>query len=139
MLAIETRYDIRYNPTMYNITDSAGIIRTARERAGLSQRELADRAGVAQPLVARLERAGANPTLRTLEKLAAAAGFTLRVHLEPVAPSDPVVERYLHDVDRTLLRENLKRSVDERIRSLGEWQQATAALQAATRRAKARP
>jgi transcriptional regulator with XRE-family HTH domain len=123
---------------MKRITSTASIVRTARERAGLSQRELADRAGVAQPLVARLEGPGANPTLRTLEKLAAAAGFTLRVILEPVAPLDPVVERYKRDVDRTLLRENLKRTVDERIRSLGEWQEATAALQAATRRAKAK-
>jgi hypothetical protein len=34
--------------------------------------------------------------------------------LEP----DPVIEVYKRDVDRTLLRENLKRTVEERLRDL---------------------
>ena len=34
--------------------------------------------------------------------------------LEP----DPVIEAYKRDVDRTLLDENLRRSVDERVRNL---------------------
>ena len=122
---------------MYAIGDSAALVAEARRRAGLSQRELAERAGVAQPAVARAERVGANPTVRTLEALARAAGFTLRLTLEPAAPPDAVVERYKRDVDRTLLRENLRRSVDERVRSLGEWQRDMQALQAATRRARA--
>ncbi len=33
---------------------------------------------------------------------------------------DPVIEAYKKDVDRTLIRENLRRSVDERIARLGE-------------------
>lgn len=38
---------------------------------------------------------------------------------EPVSlASDPVIEAYKKDVDRTLLRENLKRSVEERLRDL---------------------
>lgn len=31
---------------------------------------------------------------------------------------DPVIEAYKRDVDRTLIRENLKRTVDERIDQL---------------------
>ena len=31
---------------------------------------------------------------------------------------DPVVEAYKRDIDMTLLRENLRRSVDERVRNL---------------------
>lgn len=31
---------------------------------------------------------------------------------------DPVIETYKRDVDRTLLDENLRRSVDERVRNL---------------------
>lgn len=37
---------------------------------------------------------------------------------------DPVIEAYKKDVDRTLLRENLRRSVDERLEQLiamGRW------------------
>jgi len=45
--------------------------------------------------------------------------------------ADPVIEAYKKDVDRTLLRENLKRSVEERLRDLmrlqrfaDEWRRA---------------
>lgn len=31
---------------------------------------------------------------------------------------DPVIEAYKRDVDRTLLRENLKKTPDERVRAL---------------------
>jgi hypothetical protein len=50
--------------------------------------------------------------------------------LLPFEP-DPVIEAYKKDVDRTLLRENLKRSVEERLRDLmrlqrfaDEWRRA---------------
>ena len=33
-----------------------------------------------------------------------------------VIPPDPVIEAYKRDVDRTLLRENLKLTVEERLR-----------------------
>jgi hypothetical protein len=36
---------------------------------------------------------------------------------QPLEP-DPVVEAYKRDVDRTLLRENLRRTVEERIEAL---------------------
>jgi hypothetical protein len=37
---------------------------------------------------------------------------------EPPIPPDPVIEAYKRDVDRTLLIENLKLTVEERIRNL---------------------
>ncbi len=37
-------------------------------------------------------------------------------------PLDPVVEAYKKDIDRTLIRENLKRSLDERFEQLMELQ-----------------
>lgn len=40
----------------------------------------------------------------------------------PLEP-DPVIEAYKRDVDRTLLRENLRRSVEERIEALMRVQQ----------------
>ena len=39
-----------------------------------------------------------------------------RIELAPADYCDPVIEAYKKDVDRTLLRENLKLSVEERIR-----------------------
>ncbi|MFO0698464.1 MAG: hypothetical protein U0236_04485 [Nitrospira sp.] len=46
---------------------------------------------------------------------------------------DPVIERYKHDVDRTLLRENLKLSVEQRFRQLHALQQFSAELKRASR------
>jgi transcriptional regulator with XRE-family HTH domain len=112
------------------------LIQQIRQRAHLTQRELAERAGMSQPAIAKLEHGTANPTLETLARCAAAAGFDLRLELVPRPAADAVVLRYKQDVDRTLLRENLRKPVDERLRSLGEWQEAGRALERATRRAR---
>jgi hypothetical protein len=47
-----------------------------------------------------------------------------------------VVERYKQDVDRTLLRDNLRKSVHERLQSLGEWQSDLHTLRYAVTRAR---
>lgn len=49
---------------------------------------------------------------------------------------DPVIEAYKKDVDRTLLRENLKLSAEERLRKLIELQRFAVELQRAGARAK---
>lgn len=49
---------------------------------------------------------------------------------------DPVIEAYKKHVDRTLLRENLKRTVEERIRRLMELQRFAEELRRAGREAK---
>jgi len=105
------------------------ILLEARRRARLAQGELADRAGTSQSAIARLERGHSSPTLSTLERLVRAAGFDLRIELVPRAPVDPVVEAYKKDVDRTLLRENLRKSVDDRLRALADWQEFGRELQ----------
>lgn len=64
--------------------EAATILRTARRRAGLSQRELAERAGVRQPLVSRIESARQQPSLPTLQRLLAACGYRLSANLEPL-------------------------------------------------------
>ena len=53
---------------------AAEVLRQARARAGLSQRELARRAGTAQSVIARIERGQTSPTWATLQRLLAAAG-----------------------------------------------------------------
>lgn len=118
---------------MRDIPDIAGLIVSARVSAGLTQRQLAARVGTSQPAIARLEAGQVSPTLDTVVRVAAAAGFELRVALVPAPAPDPVIEAYKRDVDRTLLRENLRRSVDERLRSLEELQQFGTELQRAVR------
>jgi transcriptional regulator with XRE-family HTH domain len=115
---------------------SSRIVEEARRRAGLTQRDLAARAGTSQAAIARIERGLVNPTLDTLRRVTAAAGFELKVTLVPLAPADPVIEAYKRDVDRTLLRENLKRTVDQRIRSLIELKELGNELGRAGRKAR---
>jgi transcriptional regulator with XRE-family HTH domain len=62
------------------------LIREARRRAGLTQAELAKRAGTSQPAIARYERARSMPDLPTLHRIAEACGLELRLEL---AEPDP--------------------------------------------------
>jgi transcriptional regulator with XRE-family HTH domain len=131
-------YHIVYLDTMNSIQTLSRLIHEARQQTGVTQRELAARVGTSQSAIAKLEQGATNPTIETLERCAAAVGFALQVTLVPLAKNDPVVERYKQDVDRTLLRDNLRKSVDKRVRTLGEWQQVGRALQRATRAARRR-
>jgi hypothetical protein len=47
---------------------------------------------------------------------------------------DPVIDVYKRDVDRTLLREQLRRTIDERVRRMIEALRLAAELRAAGRR-----
>jgi hypothetical protein len=58
-----------------------------------------------------------------------------REELPPITP-DPVIEAYKKDVDRTLLRENLKLTVTERFEQLMEMQRFAEELQRAGREAR---
>ena len=60
-----------------------------------------------------------------------AASSHLEVSLEP----DPVIEAYKAGIDRTLLRERLKRSVEERLRDLMQAQAIAEELRRAGRQA----
>ena len=81
------------------MSSTAELLRQARERAGLSQRQLAERAGTAQSVVARIERGLTSPTWDTLERLLEAAGFELAAQVEPRVV---VGSHMLDDVPRIL-------------------------------------
>lgn len=53
------------------------IVHAVRQASGLSVRALADAAGVAASTVHRIERGAINPTVDTLDRIAAAAGMTV--------------------------------------------------------------
>src|SRR5438552_18476174 len=59
--------------------DAARLLRVARAHAGLTQRELAARAGVPQPTIAAIETGAQDPRYRTLERLIRASGQELEV------------------------------------------------------------
>ena len=71
-------------PGLYAIqpaTDTAipVALRWAREDAGLTQAQVAERLGVSQQAYQKLERTGGNPSIKTLAKVARALGRDLRV------------------------------------------------------------
>jgi len=81
------------------------LVRDARTAAGLTQAQLAERAGTTQSAIARLERPGANPRLNTLQDVMAAASHRLEL-AAVAAPSS---------VDETQIIERLKLTPAERL------------------------
>jgi ribosome-binding protein aMBF1 (putative translation factor) len=61
----------------------ATAVISARVQAGLTQRELAQRMGTTQSVIARLEGGRTKPSTATLEKVAKATGTRLRIDFEP--------------------------------------------------------
>ena len=53
----------------------------ARQQSGLTQKELSERTGIAQGDISKLERGSANPSMRTLQRLAAGAAASPVVYL----------------------------------------------------------
>ena len=70
------------------ILDSSQIIEEVRRLAGLTQSELALRAGTSQAAVARYENGISNPSTATLQRLTRAAGYEVRVQIVPVKASN---------------------------------------------------
>lgn len=65
---------------------SRDLLRRARREAGLSQRALAEQAGVSQSVIAAYERGSRERALSTLAALIEAAGVSLEVGLGPPLP-----------------------------------------------------
>lgn len=53
--------------------------RMARRQAHITQAQVGDNVGIAQPDISRIESGGSNPSLVTLERLADGIGCTLEV------------------------------------------------------------
>jgi HTH-type transcriptional regulator / antitoxin HipB len=61
--------------------DIAALLYEARERRGLSQTAAAERAGLQQQAVSRLERPHANVRLATLQKYLGALGYAVEINV----------------------------------------------------------
>lgn len=103
--------------------DTAALVRLARRRAGLTQRELARRAGTAQSVVARIESGRTSPAADTLARLLAAAGFEARTELAPLAVPG---SHMLDDVARIL-----RLTPEDRLRELANVDRFVAAARRA--------
>ena len=67
------------------ILDASKLLQNARERSGLTQRQLARKARTAQSVVARIELGETSPSWSTLSRLLKAAGFSLSVDLRRIS------------------------------------------------------
>jgi len=61
----------------------ASAVVDVRNRAGLTQKQLARKMGTTLPVAARLESGRGRPSMRTLERLAEATGSRLLISFEP--------------------------------------------------------
>ncbi|MEO8194214.1 MAG: helix-turn-helix transcriptional regulator [Gemmatimonadales bacterium] len=95
-----------------NQPSTSSLVRSARQQAGLSQREMARKARTAQSVIARIELGTTSPSWATLTRILAAARFNLSVELERI----PTVDRsMLDDIPRIL-----RMTPEERLREAGQ-------------------
>jgi len=102
------------------------MVRSTRERLGLSQRRLALRAGTTQAVVSRIERGLVSPTFTTLRELMLAMGK------EPVLGS----RRLPTEWDPAHMASTLSRTPEERLALALSWNQMAGRLTQAGRRAQ---
>jgi transcriptional regulator with XRE-family HTH domain len=100
------------------------LLREARRRHGVTQEQLAARAGTSQAAVSRIERDVVSPSVTTLAGLLDLLGEELELSATPID--------YGHD--RTLIEANLRVAPEERIRRQAEWSRGMRALQRSARR-----
>jgi transcriptional regulator with XRE-family HTH domain len=72
------------------------LIRIVRRRNGLTQADLARRAGTSQPVVSAYEHGRRDPTVGTLRKLVAAGGGQLQLSAAPMPELQPPVDIQEH-------------------------------------------
>ncbi|MFQ5523053.1 MAG: helix-turn-helix domain-containing protein [Acidimicrobiia bacterium] len=103
----------KYDPAP---TVAGGLVRLARIKAGLTQTDLAQRAGVSQQAISAYETGRKEPTLPTLLRLIGATGYELRFRLEPADDHDASLEAYLETLTpdrRAEIEREQRRRVEE--------------------------
>ena len=56
----------------------------ARKSAGLTQKQLSEKTGITQADISKLESGNANPSLRTLQRLASGMGIKVKIEFQPI-------------------------------------------------------
>jgi transcriptional regulator with XRE-family HTH domain len=108
---------------IYGINNPAELVRSTRQRLGLSQRRLALRAGTTQAAISRIERGLVSPTFTTLRELMTAMGE------EPVLGA----RRLPTDWDPAHMASTLARTPEERLALALSWNKMAGRLAGAGR------
>jgi transcriptional regulator with XRE-family HTH domain len=103
----------KYDPAP---TVASGLLRLARDKAGLTQHQLAVLAGVSQQAISAYETGRKEPTFATVDRLLAAAGFEMRIRLEPIDDHDRSVDAFVRSLPseaRAELERSRRRRTEE--------------------------
>jgi transcriptional regulator with XRE-family HTH domain len=98
--------------------DLGEALRETRERLGLSQRQLAVRAGTSQDAISRIERGVEAPTLERFEQLLLAMGKQVVLDVEPLESPIPSAE----------LASSARLTPSERFREAVSWNRLVSEL-----------
>lgn len=63
-------------------------IAQARAYSGMTQKELSEKTGIIQAEISKMENGSANPSVKTLKKLAAGMNMRLVINFEPIIDPD---------------------------------------------------
>lgn len=99
-------------------------IKELRKAAGISQRELAERSGIAKQAITNIERGATLPTLRTLEKLAITLGVPPSEVLRRAEGQTPAGPPGLSPADRELwnsLGPDTRQLITDFLRVVADW------------------
>lgn len=89
---------------------ASALVRAARDRRTLSQRDLARAAGVPQSTVALVETGHRQPSVQMLERLLEAAGFKLETKLVNAVRPSVLLKRHQKEVAAALARHSVTRA-----------------------------
>jgi transcriptional regulator with XRE-family HTH domain len=118
-VAASSRPDIFFD--IIESVQPGDLVRSTRTRLGLSQRQLALRAGTTQAAVSRIERGLVSPTFTTVRELLTAMGE------EPVLESRRIASRW----DHAHMTSTLERTPEQRLALALSWNRMATRLAAA--------
>ena len=98
----------------YNLAgmEAAQLLRTARRERGLTQAQLARRAGTTQSYVGRIERGEVAPSLNTLNRLLHAMGRRLLMSVEPLPHGNPSTAELRRDFEALTPAQRLREAIE---------------------------
>lgn len=98
-------------------------LKDLRQRRGLTQRQLAERAGTSQPTIAAYESGAKSPNLRTLERLARSVGLEAVVDFVPALTREERRSLVLHRAIAERLRESPEPMLERARQNLTKMEQ----------------
>ncbi|WP_203624125.1 MULTISPECIES: helix-turn-helix transcriptional regulator [unclassified Lacticaseibacillus] len=75
----ESKMDEAFSSEELEVIDTLAALHSERIRQGLSQHDLAQKIGMKQPQLAKIERMDSLPSLRTLDRYATGLGLKLKL------------------------------------------------------------